>query len=1139
MFPRATPLTPLEIQSLITRNPLIVSPDTLVSDAIARMNQVQSCRIITDSEGSQLDDFHQQARSSCVLVLKQEQVVGIFTEGDIIRLSLQQHPLQELTMASVMSHPVITLNELALTDIFAVLQRFQDHQIRHLPILNEQDHLVGLITYESLRQVALTCHLTRTYPQQTDEKENEIAQLSVKEAIALQQTKIRLRQSEQRYASLAAAAPVGIFHANAHGDCIYANERYCAILGYPLKDCMGKKWQQGLHPEDQPHVIAQWQEALRENHLFQIECRFIRPDGTVVWVYGQATTERDLEGKIIGYIGTIIDISKRKQIEADLQTLNQRYSFILDTIREGVWEWNIVTNETIVSDRYWEILGYPSHNPNRLSLQEALTFVHPEDAAHLQKVMEQHLQGNQPYNAEIRVQHQDGHYIWIHTQGQAIWDEQGNPVRMVGGIRDISDRKKAELERQQAIIQLEEINQKLQQLNQKLETQVTQRTAKLRKRETELQDFFDNAHDLIQSVSLETGRFEYVNRAWREVLGYTPEEVETLNLFDILHPDCQPYCQNIITQMQAGTLSTVEKVEITLISKTGQAIIVEGGVNCRFANNKPVATWSILRDITERQRSEAFRRAIMDLAPMGIFVYDINLGKIIFGNQAYEESLSYSLEELEALGEDLLATIYHPDYFEYLQAHDQQIKADREGKIFELDYTMIRKDGSLLLAYSREVVLNRNPDGSPAQILGVGLDITKRKQAELQLQKTNEELLRATRLKDEFLANMSHELRTPLNAILGMTETLQEQIFGSLNERQLNALNTIERSGTHLLELINEILDLAKIESGEMTIDCHPTSVVSLCQTSLTFVKRQAHKKRLKLEVNVPPYLPELLVDAKRIRQVLINLLNNAVKFTPEGGTINLDARYVPALEKPLGTKITVETPLQDYVEIVVRDTGIGIASEHLPKLFQPFVQIDSALNRKYEGTGLGLSLVKRIIDLHGGEVNVSSEVGVGSCFTITLPSPPISPASRSFVLSSAVEMPGSSPQEDKPPLILIADDNEANCSTFVSYLEAKGYRLIVASNGKEAITQAESSLPDAILMDIQMPEMDGLEAIRIIRQNPQLAQIPIMALTGLAMPEDQERCLVAGANDYLTKPVKLNELARRVQGLLLISRED
>ncbi|MGD1717275.1 ATP-binding response regulator [Dapis sp. BLCC M172] len=383
----------------------------------------------------------------------------------------------------------------------------------------------------------------------------------------------------------------------------------------------------------------------------------------------------------------------------------------------------------------------------------------------------------------------------------------------------------------------------------------------------------------------------------------------------------------------------------------------------------------------------------------------------------------------------------------------------------------------------------------------------------------------ANKAKSLFLANMSHELRTPLNAVLGITEGLQDEVFGSMNEQQMKALQIIESSGTHLLELINDILDVTKIESGQLELSCTPTAVAPLCKSSLAFIKPLAQKKAIQLKTKLPQNLPELLIDERRIRQVLINLLNNAVKFSPDGGSVSLEVQA--------NSLNPNASDSQNFLRIAVIDNGIGIAPENLNKLFQPFVQIDNSLNRDYQGTGLGLTLVKRIVDRHGGKVEVSSEVGVGSCFTVDLPCTNTILFYPKLESQSEANIEYSQLQKQKTPLILLAEDNEANITTVSSYLKAKGYRIILAKNGDEAIAQAESQNPDLILMDISMPNKNGLEAMEEIRQTPHLVNVPIIALTALAMTGDRERCLAAGANDYLSKPVKLKQLTSMIQKLL------
>ena len=371
---------------------------------------------------------------------------------------------------------------------------------------------------------------------------------------------------------------------------------------------------------------------------------------------------------------------------------------------------------------------------------------------------------------------------------------------------------------------------------------------------------------------------------------------------------------------------------------------------------------------------------------------------------------------------------------------------------------------------------------------------------------------------DEFIATLSHEFRNPLNGILGMSEALLEEVFGAMNEQQLNAISTIDRSGGYLLALLDNMTDLSKIQVGKLELETTNVSVVELCQYSATIVNHHAIQKQIQLDLQIATNAGHICVDLRRMRQVLINLLNHAIDSTPVGGHVKLTVT-----RSPDGTAIDPNSSIQ----FAVSDTSKAIPLNDDDKYCQSLLPVES-----YH-VGLGLMLVNPIVELHGGLLSCQSIIGQGSYVKVSLPSTCLISEQQSdrddsdylgTVAGTIVE------EMPKPPLILIVEDNELNINTISSYLAAKGYRPIVAADGQSAIDLTQKHHPDLILMDIQMPGMDGLEAIACIRQDPQLAEIPIVALTALAMDGDRDKCLSAGANDYLTKPVKLKQLNQTIQ---------
>jgi CheY-like chemotaxis protein/nitrogen-specific signal transduction histidine kinase len=385
---------------------------------------------------------------------------------------------------------------------------------------------------------------------------------------------------------------------------------------------------------------------------------------------------------------------------------------------------------------------------------------------------------------------------------------------------------------------------------------------------------------------------------------------------------------------------------------------------------------------------------------------------------------------------------------------------------------------------------------------------------------------------DEFIATLSHEFRNPLNSILGMSEALLEEVFGVMNERQLNAVTTIDRSGGYLLALIDNMTDLFQIQNGKLELEMTQVSVAELCQFSANFVKHHAIHKQIKLETTIPANAGAICVDLQRMRQVLINLLDRAIDATPIGGTVKLTVT-----REQVGENVDANSSIR-FAAIDTSKQILATTTED--KLGRAILPMKGYTNDSHH-VGLGLMLVNPIVELHGGTLTSRSIIAQGNYIEVSLPHTclvaepswhagdhPNDPLQMIDYLGTAS---GTIVEEiPEPPLILIVEDNELNINTISSYLTVKGYRPIVAQDGASAIQLTQQHHPDLILMDIQMSGMDGLEAISCIRQNPQIANIPIVALTALMMEGDRDRCLDAGANDYLTKPVKLKQLNQTIQ---------
>jgi two-component system, cell cycle sensor histidine kinase PleC len=460
--------------------------------------------------------------------------------------------------------------------------------------------------------------------------------------------------------------------------------------------------------------------------------------------------------------------------------------------------------------------------------------------------------------------------------------------------------------------------------------------------------------------------------------------------------------------------------------------------------------------------------------------------------------------------------------------------------IYELTY--FRKDGSRFPAVVSVTALRDAQDVIIGYLL-IGTDNTARKQVEEEKQRLdhrlrdqqkryeqtlhqkNVELEASNRMKSEFLANMSHELRTPLNAIIGFSEVLKDGLMGALTEQQCGFIGNIFSSGNHLLSLINDILDLSKVEAGTMTLDLESVSVTSLLANSLAIIKGKAATRHIKLASEGSGDLGAFQADPRKVKQIAYNLLSNAVKFTVEGGKVTLRASRVPRakvgqLDGPWKSRTfpVVENDFDEFLELSVTDTGIGISPEGLELLFKPFSQIDSGLARKYEGTGLGLAMVKLLAELHGGAVAVQSAVGQGSRFTVWLP---LRPAEAGV---TSIDVPATPfvAAEAGARTALVVEDDLKSADLIRLQLEAEGFKVLHAESAEVALALAVQQPLALITLDILLPTMDGWELLEQLKHLPAVGHIPVVVISIVA---DRSKGFALGAAAVMQKPISRQQL--------------
>ena len=848
-------------------------------------------------------------------------------------------------------------------------------------------------------------------------------------------------------------------------------------------DVIGRPDQDFYDANYAKHTFSAEQEIIRTGD-FQVNNEEIqkRADGSERWVSATRLPLRDVEGRIIGTFGLARDVTERVETIAALKQSEARFRNLFASSPAAVYVVNMNDAILDVNPAACRLHGMTTEELVGQSVFNLVPADYRQEAReHLRHIAEGKREQTRGFSLT-----KDGRSVPVEVMARPITHD-GAPALLIH-VRDISERLRTE-----------------------------ERLLKLSRAVKQTADgvFITDCAGLI----------EYVNPAFEHMTGYVLAEVrgQTPHFLQSACDD-RDFHQEFWETIRAGRTF---RAVVTNRKKNGELFYVDETISpLTDAAGQITHFVSTCKDITESKRREEELRTSRERFALavqgskdGIWDWDMTTNEVYYSPR-WKSMIGYDDDEIGNHFSEWESRL-HPDDVDRVLA---TVKAYLDGDSLEysLEHRLRHKDGSYRWILARGVAL-RDPDGKPYRMAGSHTDVTRRKRTEAELRQAKELAEDASRAKSQFVANISHELRTPLNGIMGMTQLL---LGTPLTDEQSECLRTVKLSVDALLVLINDVLDFSKIEADKMELRPAPFSLRPALADTLKPLTLRARDKGLQFTSAVANAVPDGLIgDWPRLHQVFLNLVGNAIKFT-EAGTV--DVRIAVAEDRQAQNGDPHVT-----LHCFVSDSGIGIPEDKQRIIFEPFTQADGSMTRKYGGTGLGLTIADQLIRLMGGHLWVVSVAGGGSTFhfTVTLPLAPVTLSLPQPPLPPNEPLPNVEP---RPLHVLLVEDNHVNQRVMTTYLKQHGHTSVLAENGIEALAALERVTFDVILMDVQMPEMDGLEATRRIRAREACGtgRVPMIAMTAHAMKGDRELCLGAGMDAYLAKPVDFDDLSRMLAEL-------